>query len=300
MSDTLSPGAVLRDLVRRNAPLQIAGTINAYCALLAQQAGFEAIYLSGAGVANASFGMPDLGQTRRCDVVEDAKRITGAVEIPLLIDVDTGWEAEVGGMGRTVLELCKAHVAGCHTEDQIADKRCGHRPGKRLVNATIMNDRIKAAVDARTDENFVVMARTDAYGVEGHQSAIDRAGQYVDAGADMIFAEAMTNIDEYSAFCKSVSVPVLANMTEFGLTPLFSLSQLGDAGVGLALYPLSAFRAMSAAAMRVYETLKSEGTQASVLDQMQTREQLYDVLNYYERERHVDEFLSKGGADDER
>ena len=290
---SLSRGAILRALVTSEPPLQIAGTINAYCALLAKEAGFKAIYLSGAAVANASFGIPDLGRTTRGNVVEDARRITDVVDLPLLVDADTGWESEPGGVTQTIKDLCKFNVAGCHLEDQITDKRCGHRAGKRLVDTQTMSDRIKAAVDARTDDGFVVMARTDAYGVEGIDSAIERAQQYVAVGADMIFAEAMTNLDEYEKFCSALSVPVLANMTEFGLTPLFNRSQLQQVGVGLALYPLTAFRAMSKAALNVYQTLLNDGTQESLLDEMQTREQLYGVLDYYESERQLDETLNQ-------
>lgn len=293
MHESSGRGAVLRELVTNDAPLQIAGTINAYCALLAKEAGFNAIYLSGAAVANASFGIPDLGMTTRSNVVEDARRITDVVDLPLLVDADTGWESEKGGVAQTIKDLCMAQVAGCHLEDQITDKRCGHRSGKRLVDVQTMCDRIKAAVDSRTEESFVVMARTDAYGVEGHAAAIERAQRYVEAGADMIFAEAMTQLDEYNTFCTALNVPVLANMTEFGLTPLFSRSQLQQAGVGLALYPLSAFRAMSKAAAMVYQTLKDEGSQESVLEQMQTRDELYQVLDYYDKERQLDETLDQ-------
>lgn len=293
MTDSKQRGNALRQLVRDDAPLQIAGTINAYCALLAKEAGFKAIYLSGAAVANSSFGIPDLGMTTRANVVEDARRITAVVDLPLLVDADTGWETEPGGVAQTITDLYAVNVAGCHLEDQITDKRCGHRSGKRLVDVETMTDRIKAAVDARTDDSFVVMARTDAYGVEGHTAAIDRAQKYVAAGADMIFAEAMTGIDEYQSLCDAISVPVLANMTEFGLTPLFNRSQLKNAGVGLALYPLSAFRAMSKAAAAIYQSILAEGSQESVLNQMQTRDELYQVLNYYQQEAQLDETLNQ-------
>jgi methylisocitrate lyase len=285
-----SPGARLRAAVDAERPLQVVGTINAYSALLAERAGFRAIYLSGAGVANASFGLPDLGITTLNDVCEDARRVTAATPLPLLVDADTGW----GGafmIARTIRELSRAGAAGCHIEDQVQAKRCGHRPGKALVSAAEMSDRIKAAVDARRGGDFVVMARTDAHAVEGLDAAIDRALAYVDVGADMIFAEALTTLDEYRRFTSAVYVPVLANITEFGKTPLFGLDQLGEAGVRLVLYPLSAFRAMSKAAETVYTTLRSAKTQESVTGMMQTREQLYDVLNYHAYERKLDELF---------
>ena len=259
---------------------------------MAKEAGFKAIYLSGAAVANASFGIPDLGRTTRANVLEDARRITDVVDQPLLVDADTGWEAEPGGVAQTIKDLCAANVAGCHLEDQITDKRCGHRSGKRLVDVSTACDRIKAAVDARTNDDFVVMARTDAYGVEGHAAAIERAERYIESGADMIFAEAMKELPEYESFCGAVSVPVLANMTEFGVTPLFNLKQLTSANVGLVLYPLTAFRSMSKAAETVYRTLLQEGTQESLQPQMQTREELYHVLNYYEQEQQLDNTLN--------
>jgi methylisocitrate lyase len=265
-------------------PLQIVGTINAYSALLAEQAGFRAIYLSGAGVANASLGLPDLGMTSLGDLCEDIRRICGATELPLLVDADTGFG---GGLAidRTVREMTRAGAAGMHLEDQVIEKRCGHRPGKLLVETSEMVARIKSAVDARSDPRFVIMARTDAHAVEGQQAAIDRAALYVEAGADMIFAEALTAIDEYREFTRSVSAPVLANLTEFGKTPLLTLAQLRDAGVRLALYPLSAFRAMSRAAVQVYGAIRTEGTQMSVVDAMQTRDELYKVLDYHRYEQ---------------
>lgn len=279
MNDPLtkeSPGKRLRAAADLERPLQVAGTINAYCALLAEKAGFRALYLSGAGVANASFGVPDVGITSLADVVEDARRITNVTALPLLVDVDTGF----GDMAQTVREMIRVGVAAIHLEDQVDRKRCGHLPGKQLVSAGEMVGRVKAAVDARTDPGFVVMARTDAAAVEGLPAAIDRAGQYVAAGADMIFAEALTNLDEYRQFTTAVPVPVLANLTEFGKTPLFTLDELRDVGVRLALYPLTAFRAMSAAAKMTYDTLRQCGTQRDLIHQLQSRAELYEVLNY--------------------
>jgi methylisocitrate lyase len=272
----------------------VVGTINAYSALLAGEAGFRAIYLSGAGVANASFGLPDLAMTTLNDVCEDVRRISYASDLPLLVDADTGWGSAFM-IGRTMRELIRAGAAGCHIEDQVAAKRCGHRPGKALVEAGEMVDRIKAAVDGRTDDRFVIMARTDAHAVEGQQAALDRAAMYVEAGADMIFAEALTTLDEYRQFTGAIDAPVLANMTEFGKTPLFTTEELGEAGVRMALYPLSAFRAMSAAALEVYRTLRSKGTQESVVDRMQTRAGLYDVLGYHEYEDKLDELFAESG-----
>lgn len=295
MPPSTSPGARLRQAVEAERPLQIVGVINAYAALLAEQAGFRALYLSGAGVANASFGLPDLALTSLTEVVEDAKRITGRTDLPLLIDADTGWGA-AHMIARTIRELVRAGVAGCHLEDQVQAKRCGHRPGKALVPPDEMADRVRAAVDGRTDPDFVIMARTDAHAVEGLSAAIDRAGKYVDAGADMIFAEALTELDQFRAFTKAVPVPVLANMTEFGKTPLYSTEELREAGVRLALYPLSAFRAMSAAAAAVYAAIRKEGTQRSVVGSMQTREELYRVLGYHDYEKKLDELFQRGAA----
>ena len=271
-----SSGFRFRAAVDAERPLQVVGTINAYSALLAERAGFRSLYLSGAGVANASFGVPDVGITSLADVVEDARRITSATSLPLLVDVDTGF----GDMAQTVREMIRVGVAAIHLEDQVDRKRCGHLPGKQLVATAEMLDRIKAALDARTDPGFVVMARTDAAAVEGFASAIDRASQYVAAGADMIFAEALTTLDEYRQFTSAVSVPVLANLTEFGKTPHFTLDELRDAGICLALYPLTAFRAMSAAAVMTYKTLRQCGTQVQLIPQLQSRAELYDVLNY--------------------
>lgn len=283
-----SPGERFRAALEAERPLQVAGVINAYAALLAERAGFKALYLSGAGVANASFGLPDLGVTNLSEVCEDARRITSRTEVPLLVDADTGFGTALG-IRRTVQEFERAGVAGLHLEDQIAAKRCGHRPGKELVTAAEMCDRVKAAVDARRDAAFVVMARTDAAANEGVAAAIDRANQYVAVGADVIFAEALTTLDDYRKFTAAVKVPVLANITEFGKTPLLTTTELASVGVRLALYPLSAFRAMSRAAEEVYAAIRRDGTQRSVVDQMQTREELYDVLDYHRYEQIIDE-----------
>jgi methylisocitrate lyase len=290
----MSAGARFRAALEAEQPLQIAGTINAYTALLAERAGFRAIYLSGAGVANASFGLPDLAMTTLNDVCEDVRRISSATDLPLLVDADTGWGSAFM-IGRSIRELIRAGAAACHLEDQVAVKRCGHRPGKALVDSAEMCDRLKAAVDGRADDDFVIMARTDAHAVEGQQAAIDRAAAYVDAGADAIFAEALTTLDEYKQFTDVIKVPVLANLTEFGKTPLFTTAELRDAGVRMALYPLSAFRAMSAAALQVFETLRREGTQAAVVDTMQTRMALYDVLGYQAYEDKLDELFQEKG-----
>jgi methylisocitrate lyase len=273
--------------------LQVVGAINAYLAKLAERAGFGALYLSGAGVANASFGLPDLGMTNLSDVLEDARRITSASDLPLLVDADTGFGAAFA-IARTVREMERAGVAGLHIEDQVQAKRCGHRPGKELVAPGEMADRVKAAVDAKTDPNFVVMARTDAIAVEGLGAALERARLYEEAGADAIFAEAVTELGQYEEFAKAVGVPILANITEFGRTPLFTAQELADAGVSMALYPLSAFRAASAAALRVYEALRGEGTQEGVVGLMQTRSELYDVLGYEDYEKKLDELFEKG------
>ncbi len=290
----MSAGARFRHALDTERPLQIPGTINAYAALLAEKAGFKAIYLSGAGVANASFGLPDLAMTTLSDVCEDIRRISYATELPLLVDADTGW----GGafmIGRTVAEMTRAGAAGCHIEDQVGVKRCGHRPGKALVDSGEMCDRLKAATDARTDDAFVIMARTDAHAVEGQQAALDRAAAYVDAGADMIFAEALTTLDEYRQFTSTITVPVLANLTEFGKTPMFTVDELRDVGIRMLLYPLSAFRAMSRAAENVYRTIREDGTQKPAIDSMQTRMELYDVLGYHEYEEKLDKLFSEKG-----
>jgi methylisocitrate lyase len=289
---SLTAGARLRAAAEAERPLQVAGTINAYAALLAARAGFRAIYLSGAGVANASFGLPDLGITSLNDVCEDVRRITGACPLPLLVDADTGFGAAFN-IARTCRELIRAGAGGMHLEDQVSAKRCGHRPGKALVPGGEMVDRLKAAVDARSDAGFVVMARTDAYAVEGEAAALERAAAYVAAGADMIFAEALTTLDEYRQFTAALAVPVLANITEFGQTPLFTLTELKEAGVRLVLYPLSAFRAAAKAQVVVYEAIRRQGTQQSVVPYMQTRAELYEVLGYYEYERKLDELFGK-------
>jgi methylisocitrate lyase len=292
---SISAGARLRAAVEAERPLQVVGTINAYSALLAERSGFRAIYVSGAGVANASFGLPDLGMTSLNDVCEDVRRITAASELPLLVDADTGWGGAFN-IAKTCKDLIKSGAAGMHLEDQVQAKRCGHRPGKSLVPSEEMSDRIKSAVDGRTDPSFVIMARTDAHAVEGQQAALDRAQAYVAAGADMIFAEALTSLEEYKQFTAAIRVPVLANITEFGKTPLFTTTELGSVGVRLVLYPLSAFRAMSNAALAVYGALRKEGTQKSVMDLMQTRAQLYDVLGYNEYEKKLDELFGSGST----
>ena len=287
-----SAGARLRAAVAAERPLQVVGTVNAYSALLAEQSGFKAIYLSGAGVANASFGLPDLGITSLNDVCEDVRRISSATDVPLLVDADTGWGAAFN-IARTSADLIRSGAGGMHLEDQVMAKRCGHRPGKSLVSCEEMVDRIKAAVDGRTDDQFVIMARTDAHAVEGQQAAVDRALQYVEAGADMIFAEALATLDEYRQFTSKVKVPVLANITEFGKTPYFTTQELAEVGVRLVLYPLSAFRAMSKAALNVYGAIRRDGSQQAVLDTMQTRMELYEVLGYHEYERELDELFGK-------
>jgi methylisocitrate lyase len=292
MSTAASAGKRLRAAVEAERPLQVAGTVNAYAALLAERAGFRAIYLSGAGVANASFGLPDLGITSLNDVCEDVRRITSACPLPLLVDADTGWGGAFN-IARTCTDLIRSGAAGMHLEDQVATKRCGHRPGKALVAAAEMVDRIKAAVDARTDSDFVIMARTDAHAVEGQNAALERAAAYVEAGADMIFSEALKTLEEFRQFAGRLPVPVLANVTEFGQTPLFTAAELGAAGVRLVLYPLSAFRAMSKAALRVYETIRRDGTQTGVVADMQTRAELYEVLGYLEYEKKLDELFGK-------
>lgn len=288
-----SPGASFRAALAAERPLQIAGAINAYAALLAQRAGFRALYLSGAGVANASHGLPDLGMTSLEDVLSDARRIVGAVPLPLLVDIDTGW-GHAFSIARAVRELARVGVAAVHLEDQVAAKRCGHRPGKELVEAEEMCDRLRAAVLAKPYAEFVVMARTDAAAGEGVPAAITRAQAYADAGADMIFAEALTTLDDYRRFTAAVKVPVLANITEFGKTPLFTVEELRSAGIAMVLYPLSAFRAMSAAAAGVYTAIRRDGTQRAVVDQMQTRADLYEVLGYHAYEQRLDQLFQDG------
>jgi methylisocitrate lyase len=290
---SLSAGARLRTAVEAERPLQVVGVINAYAALLAERAAFRALYLSGAGVANASFGVPDLGITSLNDVCEDVRRVTAVSALPLLVDADTGFGSAFN-IARTTRELIRAGAAGMHLEDQVSAKRCGHRPGKALVSAAEMVDRIRAAVDARSDRDFVIMARTDAHAVEGLASALERAAAYVAAGADMIFAEAVKTLEEYRLFVAAARVPVLANITEFGQTPLYTLTELAAAGVRLVLYPLSAFRAAAKAQVVVYEAIRREGTQKSVVPYMQTRAELYEVLGYHEYERKLDELFGNG------
>ena len=296
MGRVSSPGERLRAALDEEKPLQVVGAINAYAAIMAEAVGFRALYLSGAGVANASFGLPDLGITTLNDVLEDVRRITAASGLPLLVDADTGWGSAFM-IGRTVRELIRAGAGGLHIEDQVAAKRCGHRPGKALVAAEEMTDRIKAALDARIDGSFVLMARTDALAGEGLEAAIERACRYREAGADMIFPEALTSLDQYRRFAEAVQVPVLANMTEFGRTPLFTVEELAAVGVKLALYPLSAFRAMSAAALRVFRTIRGEGTQKDLLESMQSREELYEFLDYLAFEAKLDRLF---GREEER
>lgn len=286
-----SPGKRFRAAIEAEQPLQVMGAINAYHAVMATEVGYNALYVSGGGVAAGSMGLPDLGITTLDDVVTDVNRITDAVDTPVLVDADTGFGGAFN-ITRTVRSLTKARAAACHIEDQVQTKRCGHRPGKAIVSKQEMVDRIKAAVDARTDAEFVIMARTDALAVEGLQAAVDRAGAYIEAGADMLFPEAITELEMYRAFTQAVEVPVLANITEFGATPLFDRESLGSAGVGMVLYPLSAFRAMNAAALNVYRTVRAEGSQASVIDQMQTRAELYDFLDYHAYEDKLDELFS--------
>jgi methylisocitrate lyase len=287
-----SPGARLRAALTQEKPLQVVGVINAYAALLAARAGFRALYLSGGGVAAASLGLPDLGITTLEDVLIDARRITDATDRPLLVDVDTGFGSAFN-IARTVRSLVKVGAAGLHIEDQVQAKRCGHRPGKAIVSKEEMVDRVKAAVDARSDPDFVIMARTDALAVEGLPAAIERALACVAAGADMIFPEAMTDLGMYAEFARVVQVPILANLTEFGLTPLFRLDELAGVGVSLALYPLTAFRAMSQSALTVYETVRKAGTQQDLLPGMQTRAELYDVLGYHAYEEKLDRLFEK-------
>lgn len=286
-----SAGARLWAALDAERPLQIVGTINAFSALLAERSGFRAIYLSGAGVANASFGLPDLGITGLNDVCEDVRRITSATDLPLLVDADTGWGTAFN-IARTTRDLIRSGAAGMHLEDQVQAKRCGHRPGKALVSSEEMVDRIKAAVDGRTDPRFVVVARTDAHAIEGLRAAVDRALRYVEAGADVLFSEALTALDEYREFTRAVKVPVLANLTEFGKTPLFTTQELGAAGVRLVIYPLTAFRAMGRAALEVYQSLRAQGTQKAMLDKMQTRAELYDILGYHDYEQKLDELFA--------
>ncbi len=288
--NTYSAGKRLRDALLIERPLQMAGAINAYCALLAEHAGFNALYISGAGIANASYGLPDLGFTTLDNVVEDIHRITHATHLPLLVDADTGFD----DIATTTERFIAAGAAGMHIEDQVTQKRCGHRPNKKLVSSDEMCDRIRTAVSARSDPNFVIMARSDALAVEGMASALQRIQHYVDAGADMIFPEALTALVQYQQIRNTINVPILANITEFGKTPLFTVAELQSASVDIALYPLTAFRAMSAAALDVYTTLRTTGTQTTLLDKMQTREELYHHLDYYRYEQQLDKELDHG------
>ncbi len=287
-----SPGQRFREALISEQPLQIAGAINAYSALQASRAGFRALYLSGAGVANASHGLPDLGITSLNDVLEDAARITAACPLPLLVDIDTGWGTELT-IQRAIRALERAGVAGIHMEDQVSAKRCGHRPGKQLVNIDEMQARLQAAVASRRNPDFVIMARTDAMNVEGLPAVIARSQAYLAAGAEMIFAEAIETLDDFRQICATIDAPILANMTEFGRTPSFSLDELRSVGVSMALYPLTAFRAMNAAARLAYQAIRRDGTQAAILDTLQTREQLYEVLDYHAMETRMDEQRAK-------
>lgn len=297
MPNLSSRGVVFRHAVTMEKPLQVVGVLNAYAALLAESAGFKAIYLSGGGVAAGSLGVPDLGISTLEDVLIDVRRITDACELPLLVDVDTGFGSAFN-IARTVKSLIKYEAAAMHIEDQVQSKRCGHRPGKALVSLNEMCDRIKAAVDARNDPGFVIMARTDALASEGLSATLERAQAYVSAGADMIFAEAVTELEHYQIISEQLQVPVLANLTEFGKTPLFTREQLASVGVSLILYPLSAFRAMSAAALQVYQTIRGDGSQEKVVNSMQTREELYQTLNYYDYEKKLDELFNENGHSD--
>jgi len=289
-----SAGRRFRDAVAQESPLQIVGAINAYAAILAEHSGYKALYVSGGGVAASSCGIPDLGITTLEDVLIDVRRITDRTQLPVLVDIDTGWGGAFN-IARTIREMIRAGAGAVHIEDQVLAKRCGHRPGKAIVSQEEMVDRVKAAVDAKTDPDFVIMARTDALAVEGLNAAIDRACACVEAGADMIFPEAMESLDMYKQFVDAVKVPVLANITEFGKTPLFTRDELASADVSMILYPLSAFRAMSQAALNVYETIRRDGTQQQVLGTMQTRMELYDHLGYHEYEQKLDALFAKDG-----
>lgn len=291
-SSTLSAGRRFRDAIASEKPLQVMGTVNAYAAMMATQVGYKAIYLSGAGVANYSYGLPDLGLTSLEDVLIDARRITSVTDTPLLVDIDTGWGGAFN-ISRTVTEMIRAGVAAVHIEDQVAQKRCGHRPNKEIVPIGEMVDRVKAAVDAKTDREFVVMARTDSLQKEGLNGVIDRISAYVEAGADAIFAEAMTDITMYRQVCDAVNVPVLANITEFGDTPYYTTQELSEQGISMVLYPLSGTRAMQKAALAVYEAVRKEGTQVNVLDLMQKRKELYEFLNYHSYEDKIDQLFSQ-------
>jgi methylisocitrate lyase len=289
----MTPGNKFRTALADEKPLQIVGTINAYSALLAKQSGFKALYVSGAGVANASYGLPDLGITTLSNVLEDVWRITGAVDLPVLVDIDTGFGSAFN-IARTIREMTRAGAAAVHMEDQVLAKRCGHRPGKAIVSTHEMVDRLKTAVDARTDTSFIIMARTDALASEGLNATIERVHHYAEAGADMIFFEGVTELSQYQTLIQQCSLPVLANITEFGKTPLFTKEQLTEVGVSLILYPLSAFRAMNSAALNMYQTIRKEGSQKNKINQMQTRDELYHFLNYHDYEKKLDELFSQG------
>lgn len=292
MTSKLTAGGRFRLAIREEKPLQVMGTVNAYAAMMATKVGYRAIYLSGAGVANYSFGLPDLGITSLEDVLTDVRRVTAAVDTPLLVDIDTGWGGAFN-IARTIKEMTKAGAAAVHIEDQVAQKRCGHRPNKEIVSVDEMVDRVKAAVDAKTDADFVVMARTDSLQKEGLNGVIDRISAYVEAGADAIFAEAMTDITMYRKVCDAVKVPVLANITEFGDTPYYTTQELGEQGIAMVLYPLSGTRAMQKAALAVYQAVREDGTQVNVLELMQKRKELYEFLNYHAYEDKIDQLFSK-------
>lgn len=292
VNNSKSPGARLRASMAQECPLQVVGVVNAYAARLAEAVGFKALYVSGGGVAASSCGIPDLGITTMDDVLTDLRRITETTELPVLVDVDTGWGSALN-IARTIKSMIKAGAAGVQIEDQIQEKRCGHRPGKVVVPKEEMTDRIKVAVDAKTDQDFVIIARTDALALEGIEASIERARMYVEAGADMIFPEAVASLEQYKQLVDACKVPIMANITEFGVTPLFTVDELRSVGVSLALYPLSAFRAMSAAALKVYQAIREDGTQKNVIGLMQTRDELYQYLNYYAFERKLDELFGK-------
>ena len=292
MVQSISAGKKLREAIANNSPLQIVGTINAYTALLAEKSGHKAIYLSGGGVAASSLGVPDLGITSLQDVLVDVERITNSTDLPLLVDIDTGWGGAFN-ISRAVKSLINSGAGGLHIEDQVAQKRCGHRPNKEIVSKQEMVDRVKAAVDAKTDDDFVVMARTDALANEGIDLAIERSLAYQEAGADALFPEALTTLEEYKMFSKEIDIPILANITEFGKTPLFNCEELKDSGVSMVLYPLSAFRAMSKAAESVYEEINQSGSQENVLNKMQTRDELYEVLDYHSFEKKLDDLFKE-------
>lgn len=290
---TVSAGKKFRQALAKNKPLQIVGTINAYTAMMAEKIGHQAVYISGGACANASYGLPDLGMTSLNDVAEDARRITAVVETPLMVDIDTGWGGAFN-IARTIKEMQRAGVAAVHMEDQVAQKRCGHRPNKEIVSQQEMVDRIKAAVDAKTDDDFFIMARTDAYAIDGLQAAVDRASACIEAGADGIFAEAMAILDEYTAFKNAIDAPLLANMTEFGMSPLFDKEELAVSGVDMILYPLTATRAMHKAAEMVYRDVLEKGHQKDMVQHMQTREELYEYLGYHDYEQKLDELFAEG------